>query len=62
MPLWLRGLARVNPLTYQVDALRSLMIVGGSTSFGVARDFAFLAAALAVLVALARRLYPKIIT
>jgi len=62
MPLWLQGLARVNPLTYQVDALRSLMIVGGSTSFGLARDFAFLAAALGILVAIATRLYPKIIT
>jgi ABC-2 type transport system permease protein len=62
MPLWLQGLARVNPLTYQVDALRSLMIVGGSTSFGLALDFAFLAAALAILVAIATRLYPKIIT
>jgi len=62
MPLWLRSLSRVNPLTYQVDALRSLMIVGGSTSFGLARDFTFLAGALAILVAIATRLYPKIIT
>jgi ABC-2 type transport system permease protein len=62
MPLWLRRVSRVNPLTYQVDALRSLMIVGGSTSFGLTVDFAFLAAALAVLVTLATRLYPKIIT
>jgi ABC-2 type transport system permease protein len=62
MPLWLWRVSRVNPLTYQVDALRSLMIVGGSSSFGLAIDFAFLAAALAVLVAVATRLYPKIIT
>jgi ABC-2 type transport system permease protein len=62
MPLWLRSLSRINPLTYQVDALRSLMIVGGSTSFGLVPDFAFLTATLAVLVALATRLYPKIIT
>jgi ABC-2 type transport system permease protein len=62
MPLWLRSLSRANPLTYQVDALRSLMVVGGSTSFGLALDFAFLAGALAVLVALATRLYPRIIT
>jgi ABC-2 type transport system permease protein len=62
MPLWLRSVSRVNPLTYQVDALRSLMIVGGASSFGLAIDFAFLAASLAVLVILATRLYPKIIT
>src|SRR5438477_407323 len=29
MPAWLRGLAAANPLTYQVDALRELMIDGG---------------------------------
>jgi ABC-2 type transport system permease protein len=62
MPPWLRKLSRANPLTYQVDALRSLMIVGGSTSFGLALDFVLLAGALAVLVMLATRLYPKIIT
>lgn len=62
MPLWLRSLSRVNPLTYQVDALRSLMIVGGLSSFGLALDFAFLAGAVAVLVAIATHLYPKIIT
>jgi len=62
MPIWLRNLSRVNPLTYQVDALRSLMIVGGTTSFGLAPDFAFMAAALALLVAIATHLYPKIIT
>jgi len=62
MPVWLRNLSRINPLTYQVDALRSLMIVGGSTTFGLLKDFAFMAAALAVMVAIATRLYPKIIT
>ena len=62
MPVWLRNLSRINPLTYQVDALRRLMIVGGSTTFGLLPDFAFMAAALAVMVAVATRLYPKIIT
>ena len=62
MPVWLRSLSRINPLTYQVDALRSLMIVGGSTSFGLLADFAFLAGALALMIAIATRLYPKIIT
>jgi len=62
MPPWLRGLSRVNPLTYQVDALRHLMIVGGTTSFTLTADFGILALALAVLVAIATKLYPKIIT
>jgi len=62
MPVWLRNLSRINPLTYQVDALRSLMIVGGSSTFGLLVDFAFMAGALAVMIAIATRLYPKIIT
>jgi ABC-2 type transport system permease protein len=62
MPVWLRNVSRVNPLTYQVDALRSLMIVGGSTTFGLLADFAFMAGALALMVAIATRLYPKIVT
>ena len=30
MPSWLRAVSSVNPLSYQVDALRTLMIVGSS--------------------------------
>jgi ABC-2 type transport system permease protein len=62
MPPWLRSLSKVNPLTYQVDALRRLMIVGGTASFTLRVDFLILAFALAVMVAIATRLYPKIIT
>ena len=28
MPAWMQVVARVNPLTYQVDALRGLMLAG----------------------------------
>ena len=62
MPYWLRVVSKVNPLTYQVDALRRLMIVGGSTAFGVRVDFGVLLLAFAILVAIATHLYPKIIT
>jgi ABC-2 type transport system permease protein len=62
MPSWLHLISRFNPLTYQVDALRHLMIVGGAASLGLGRDFFFLALALSVMVAIATRLYPKIIT
>jgi ABC-2 type transport system permease protein len=62
MPAWLRSLSRVNPLTYEVDALRHLMIVGGATSFTLGADFAVMVLALGVLAAIATRLYPKIIT
>jgi ABC-2 type transport system permease protein len=29
MPGWLQAISRGNPLTYEVDALRSLMVIGG---------------------------------
>jgi ABC-2 type transport system permease protein len=61
MPGWLRAFSRVNPLTYQVDALRHLMIVGGTTAFGLRVDFLILVLALTLLIALAARLYPRII-
>jgi ABC-2 type transport system permease protein len=61
MPSWLRAVSRVNPLTYQVDALRSLMIVGGGSSFGLGVDFLMQIVALVVLVAVATKLYPSIV-
>lgn len=36
MPGWLRVISRANPLTHEVDALRTLMISGVTSSFGVA--------------------------
>jgi ABC-2 type transport system permease protein len=62
MPAWLRSISRFNPLTYQVDALRTLMIVGGSSSFGIGVDFLMLAVAFVLLVWAATRLYPSIVT
>jgi ABC-2 type transport system permease protein len=62
MPGWLRTISVVNPLTYQVDALRDLMIQGGASMFGLRVDFAAQLLAFAVLVAIATKLYPKIIT
>jgi len=61
MPAWLRALASANPLTYQVDAMRTLMLAGSHSVFGLPLDFAFLAAALIMLVAIAARLYPTIL-
>jgi ABC-2 type transport system permease protein len=61
MPDWLRAVAVANPLTYQVDALRALMVVGGVSAFGLAVDFGVQALALAALVLLAARLYPNIV-
>jgi ABC-2 type transport system permease protein len=36
MPGWLHVIARVNPLSEEVDALRALMISGGSSAFWAA--------------------------
>ncbi len=62
MPGWLRAVSRVNPLTYQVDALRCLMVVGGGSSFGLGVDFLMQVVALVILVAVATKLYPSIVT
>jgi len=61
MPPWLRAIARINPLTYLVDALRGLMIVGGESVHGYGVDVAVLAAAFLALLALAVRLYPTLV-
>jgi ABC-2 type transport system permease protein len=61
MPPWLRGVAQVNPLTYLVDALRALMVVGGQSVHGYGVDFAVLVAVFAGLLAIAVRLYPTLV-
>ena len=60
MPPWLQAIARLNPLTYQVDALRALMIAGGTASFSIPLDLTVLAVTAVVLVAIAARLYPRL--
>ena len=62
MPTWLQVVSKVNPLSYQVDLLRTLMIRGGQSVFGLGVDFAVQVGMLAVLVALASGLYPRIVT
>jgi ABC-2 type transport system permease protein len=61
MPGWLQVISQANPLTYEVDALRTLMLAGGSSSTGLGLDFAILFFATAVLVLIAARLYPTIV-
>lgn len=59
MPAWLRTASRLNPLTYEVDALRALMLTGGRAEFGLAMDFAILVGTSAVLTAVASRTYAR---
>jgi ABC-2 type transport system permease protein len=61
MPDWLRLLAKINPLSYQVDWLRALMVRGGHSVFGLGVDLGMMALALAALIAIATKLYPRIL-
>lgn len=62
MPPWLQVLSHLNPLTYQVDALRGLMIVGGTSTYPFAIDLAVLLAATTLLTLICARLYPRVVT
>jgi ABC-2 type transport system permease protein len=62
MPPWLHVVARLNPLSYEVDALRAVMIHGGESAFGIGTDFALLVASTVVLVVIAARVYPRVVT
>src|SRR6202142_1447565 len=61
MPPWLRAIARLNPSTYLVDALRGLMIQGGRSVFGLGTDCAVLFAVFLALLAVAVRAYPRLV-
>ncbi len=62
MPTWLRVCALVNPLTYEVDALRALMLPAGQPLHGLALDVSILVGVLTGLVLVGARLYPRIAT
>lgn len=61
MPHWLTVVARVNPLSYAVDALRTLMIRGGTSAFGPTTDFLVLLVTAIILVAVGTRVYPRLV-
>ncbi len=61
MPRWLQAVARVNPLTYVVDALRGLMIQGGHSVLGLGPDVLFQLVAFGLLLAGAARLYSGLV-
>ncbi len=60
MPAWLQAIAHANPLSYEVDALRALMLVGASSTYGVGLDLGVLLLATTALVLLGGRLYPNV--
>ena len=59
MPPWLNAVSHVNPLTYEVDALRSLMLVQATSDYGLPLDFGVLAAVTVALIAIAARMYGR---
>jgi len=61
MPAWLQRVSNLNPLTYQVDALRALMITGGVSANGLLVDIAALLGAIVALVLIAAKLYPRVV-
>ena len=62
MPAWLRVVARGNPLTYEVDALRALMLPGQTSAHGLGLDVLVLVGVTGIFVLIAGRLYPRVAT
>jgi ABC-2 type transport system permease protein len=60
MPDWLKAIAYCNPLTYVVDALRGLMIQGGTYEHGLGVDLLVMLAVTAGLVFIGGRLYARV--
>src|SRR3989441_3869442 len=61
MPGWLQVIAHSNPLSYEVDALRTLMLANGAITTSLITDFAVMLVTTTVLVLLGARLYPRVV-
>jgi len=62
MPPWLKVIAHANPLSYVVDGLRSMMLVGGVSTLGLGADFGVLVPGLVLLIWIGGWMYPRLIT
>jgi ABC-2 type transport system permease protein len=62
MPGWLKVISHLNPLTYVVDGLRTCMLSGSTSSFGLGIDYAVIIVTTIVLVLIGARLYPHLAT
>jgi ABC-2 type transport system permease protein len=58
----LQIISHINPLTYEVDALRALMLEHGTSSFGLALDLGFLLVATVIAVIVGAKVYPRVVT
>ena len=61
MPVWLQAIARVNPLTYEVDGLRALMLGSTINITLLGLDFLVLLVVTTVLVCIGGWFYPKVV-
>jgi ABC-2 type transport system permease protein len=61
MPVFLQVVARINPLSYQVDALRTMMVTGPGSANNLGLDFAVTIVVTGLLITLAGRLYPRLV-
>jgi ABC-2 type transport system permease protein len=62
MPGWLKIVSHLNPLTYVVDALRTFMLAGSTSTFGLDTDYAVILLTTIILVLIGARLYPHLAT
>jgi ABC-2 type transport system permease protein len=62
MPTWLKIVSHINPLTYEVDALRSLMLTGIKSDFGLHLDALILIVSALILIIVGARLYRRMAT
>jgi ABC-2 type transport system permease protein len=62
MPGWLKAISHLNPLTYLVDALRTVMLASSTSSFGLGLDYAVILLTTTILVVIGARLYPRLAT
>jgi ABC-2 type transport system permease protein len=60
MPAWLQAIAHANPLTYEVDALRALMLGSSISSSALTLDFVVMLVVTTILVVIGGWLYPRI--
>ncbi len=60
MPNWLKFLSHINPLTYEVDALRGTMLINGTSIYGFGWDCTILLLTLIGLTLICGRLYPRV--
>lgn len=60
MPNWLQVISHLNPLTYEVDALRGAMLAQGSSTYGFAWDCGVLLLVVTLFTLIGGRLYPQV--